>query len=882
MSLWTRVAKMFRNDRLNREIDEELQSHIEEAIAEGRNPDEVRRAFGSALKHRDNSRDARIAPWLDSVRADMVFAWRQFRKKKAPSAAAIVSLALAIGACTTAFRLIDALLLRPLPVAGADRLYLVAREGIDPAGNWRVGESSEYPLFLRMRQVLGNDGSLIAASYVERIDLTYSSDDQMEKANRQYVSGVMFPAFGLQPAAGRLLTEEDDRSPRASPYAVISYDYWTRRFNRDQQTVGRKVRLGNDLYEIIGVLDAGFTGTEPGTYTDVYVPAAMHPAVQRSDSSWFRTLVLLNRGVSPERIRDKLHPILRGFQEERARGWSTQTKQFLDRFLNQKLLLEPAASGISGMQRSYRLSLIVLGVLVAMVLLIACANVANLLAAQAAARAREMALRVSIGAGRWRLVQMVVVESACLGFVATLVGGLFSWWAAPFVVRRIGNAQNPTQLFLPADWRVLAFGLLLAVTVTSLFALAPALRVSAVRPASALRGGDDAHARRRLMHALIAVQVAFCFIVHFAASMFVSTSERLANQPVGFAADRLLVLETGFREEQPAHVWNEVSMHLRSLAGVESVSISSWPLLSGGGWNGFIWVDGAGTEVLSYFLGVSPEWREAMKIPLLTGRDFKPGDSYPGVALVNQTFVQQCLKGQNPIGRWFEKETGDGKTRDRFQVVGIVADTKYRNMREPATPIVFVPFHNAKGEMRPISRAAFLVRTQIGNPTALAGTLRKAVTSARPELRVSNIRTQTELIEQHTIRERMLAMLALFFAFVAVLLAGVGLYGVLDYNVLQRQREIGIRLAIGASVGHIARRVTTDAMTMVIAGSLAGIAAGMACMRYVETLLYQVKGDEWGMFVAPATAIVVAMLVASLPAVIRAVRVDPLAMVRSE
>lgn len=884
MSLWSRFANIFRGDRLSREVDEELESHIEEAMAQGRDPAEARRAFGPTLQRREEIRDIRLVVWLDSLRADIVFGWRQLKKKRVSSAAAILSLALAIGACTSAFRLIDALLLRPLPIAGASRLYAVARQGFGPSGDFRISESCEYPLFRQLRAAVKDQAELIAVSYSERVDLTYGSDDAMEKAHRQYVSGWMFNSFGLRPALGRLLNESDDVTPGSHAYAVLSHDYWSSRFGQDPHVVGRKVRIGSDLYEIIGVAEAPFTGTEPGTVIDIFVPAMMHPGVTRSDQSWFRPLAMLKPGVAVEPIRSKLHAITRAASEERAKTWTSQTKLFLDRFMNQTVILEPAAAGVSGMQKDYRRSLIVLGVLVALVLLIASANVANLMTAQAGARAREMALRVSIGAGRWRLIQMVMVESAWLGLLAAALGGVFAWWAAPFVVGRINPPDNPANLALPADWRVLGFAVALAFGVTFLFGLAPALRASSVKPASALKGGDDPHSRRRLMHALVAVQVAFCFIVHFAAGLFVATFERLAHQSTGFSSERLLVLETAANRPQPPAVWDQVSEQLRRVSGVETVALAGWPLLGGNGWNGFIWVDGAPTEVSAYFLGVSPDWTKTMGIPLLNGRNFRAGELFPGTALVNEAFVRQCFGGQNPIGRWFEKETGNGVTRLRMQVVGVVRDARYRNMREPITPTAYVPFHSmdASGTPQPKDSGTFMVRTSNANPLALAGILRKEAPRARSEFRVSNLRTQIEVNQQHTVRERLLAMLALFFAAVALLLAGVGLYGVLDYSVLQRRREIGIRMAIGAQAGDIVRRVTVEVFAMVVLGAVGGLALSMASVRYIHTLLYEVKATDMGMLAGPALTILGAALLAALPAVIRAVRIDPATMLRVE
>ncbi len=878
MSLWSRIANMVRGGRLNREIDEELQSHLDEAAEQGRDPGEARRAFGSALRMREESRDARLIPWLDSLRADAVFGWRQLKKNKVTSAAAILSLALAIGACTSAFRLIDALLLRPLPVADPDRLYLVDREAFFD-GKRQSYDSFAYPDFRLMRAAVKDQAELIAIAYAEQMDLTYASDQEMEKAYVQPVSGWMFDSFGLKPALGRLFTEDDDLKPGAHPYAVLSYDYWTRRFGQDPQVIGRNFRIADDLYRIVGVSEKAFTGTEPGTVTDIFVPTMMHPGVTRSDWTWLRIMARVKPGVAVGPVGAKLDATNRTFEEERAKGFTGMTRESIDRFLAPKVILEPAAAGASGLQKDYRPSLLALGILVALVLLIACANVANLMTAQAAARAREMALRVSIGAGRWRLVQLVLVESAWIAFLAAALGGVFAWWAAPFVVRMINPPGNPARLSLPADWRVLGFGVALTLIVTFLFGLAPAVRASAIKPSSALKGGSDPHSRRHLMHALIAVQVAFCFLVLFVAGLFAATFERLSHRPTGFSAERLLALDTVTQRAQPPVFWEQVAEHLRETPGVESVALAGWPLLGGGSWNGFISVNGAppGPE-LAYFLSVSPGWIDTMKIPFIDGRDFRPADTSPGVAVINETFVKQFFNGGNPIGQWF------AKGNLRYQVIGVVRDAPYRDIREPILPAVYVPFHsvNATGALQPVRTATFMVRTSSANPLALATTLRQEVPRARSEFRVSNIRTQAELVRAQTVRERLLAMLALFFAAVALLLAGVGLYGVLDYSVFQRRREIGIRMAIGARSGDIARRVTADVFAMVFVGALAGIALGMASVRYIEALLYQVKATDLAMLAVPSAIIVAAAFLAALPAVFHAVRIDPVTMLRVE
>jgi predicted permease len=879
MSLRSRIANHFRAGRVTREIDEEIRAHLAEAIEHGRDPAEARRAFGPTLQRREQIRDIRIIPWLESLRADAVFGWRQLMKRKVTSAAAILSLALAIGSCTSAFRLIDALLLRPLPVAKPEQLYTLARQGVDFDGQVRTADMWAYPDFRLMRDAAKGQAELIAISYAERMDLTYKSDREMEKACVQYVSGWMFDSFGLRPALGRVLTENDDLKPGAHPYAILSYDYWMRRFARDPNVIGRTFRLGDGQFEIVGVVASPFTGTEPGTVTDVFLPTMMDPFVIRDDATWMRTLARVPPGIALEPLRARLDSTSRGFEEQRAKKFVGMTRQTIAKFVDLKLILEPAAAGASGLQTDYRVALAAMGVLVALVLLIACANVANLMTAQAASRAREMALRVSIGAGRWRLVQLVLVESAWLAMLAAAGGAGFAWWSAPFVVSMINPPDNPARLSLPTDWRVLGFGVALTLLVTLLFGLAPALRASSVKPVSALKGGADPHSRQRVMHALIAIQVAFCFLVLFVAGLFEATFERLSRRPIGFAAEGLLTLDVVAQQAETPVYWEQVAERLRTTPGVESVALSAWALLTGQSWNGFASIDSAPPgPILAFFLKVSPGWMDAMKIQLITGRDFRRSDTSPGVAMINQTFARRFFHGDNPIGHTVAKGSAV------YQVVGVVRDAPYRNVREAMLPVVFVPLQSvdAKGAVQPIARATFTVRTAGANLLALAPILRRMVPQARPEFRVSNLRSQAEVVRGQTVRERLLAMLALFFAAVALLLAGIGLYGVLDYSVLQRRKEIGIRMAIGAQPGGIARLVATDVLYMVTGGALAGLALGLISVRYIETLFYQVKATDPVMLAVPSLLVVAAALAAALPAVVHAIRIDPITILRSE
>jgi putative ABC transport system permease protein len=876
MSIWHRIANLLRSEQLNREIDEELETHMAEAVASGRALDEARRALGSTLRHREASRDARLVTWIDSLRADAVFGFRQLRKNKITSAASILSLALALGACTAAFRLVDALLLRPLPVSHADRLFVMERQGIGPEGKPQSYDGWEYPLFQRMRRVATNQAELVAISYSERTDITFSGDDEMEKAYLQYVSGWMFRSFGLKPVLGRVLTEEDDQKPGAHPVAVLSYDYWTHRFGEDPRVIGRTFRMGNQIYQVVGVLQKGFTGSEPGTVNDVFVPTMMHHCADRSDCTWFRAFAQVNPGVPQEPLRAKLQGVVRGFLEQRAKGFTSLSPQAIQNFVRQSVVLESAYSGVSGLQQDNRRPLAALAVLVALVLLIACANVANLLTAQAAAREREMALRVSIGGGRLRLIQLVLVGSSWIAALAGLSGAVLAWWAAPLVVRMINPPENPVRLDLPADWRVLGFGIALTFGVTMLFGLAPALRASAVQPASALKGGENPHARHRLMFILATMQAAFCILVVYVAGLFTATFERLSHRPTGFSTERILTLDIVTKTKASPEAWEQVRQRVSAIPGVERVALAGWPLLTQWSWNDGISVNGAAPgDALAYFLNVSSGWSETMKINFIDGADFRPTDTYPGAAIVNQAFAKIFFHGENPVGKSFEEVEDEG-SRKTFHVVGLLRDACYRDLRECVLPTVYVPFHE------PDNRGSFIVRTVAGNPLALAQTLRKAIPRANPDFRVSRIRTQQEINDSQTVRERLLATLGLFFAVVAVLLSSVGLYGLLHYSVLQRRRDIAIRLALGARVSNIVQLVCRDVLAMVAAGVILGILLAFLAVKPIESLFYGVTTAEAKTLGFPILIILLATILAALLPVLRAIQIDPASMLRVE
>jgi putative ABC transport system permease protein len=493
-----------------------------------------------------------------------------------------------------------------------------------------------------------------------------------------------------------------------------------------------------------------------------------------------------------------------------------------------------------------------------------------------------MVLRVSIGAGRGRLIQLVLVESALLAAAGAAVGTGVAWASAPFVVSRLNGPRNAIALALPVDWRVASFGVALTCGVTLLFGLLPALRVGGTSALGAFRGGVTARSRRQTLDAPVAAQVAFCALVLLISGLFVSTFDRLSEEPTGFSAERLINLDTHAQPSQPPAIWNDLVATLNAVPGVEAAAASQFALLSGDGSNGFIWINGAATtNTLAYFLGVSPDWRRVMNIPLVSGRDLRDTDQSPGAAMVNEAFAKEYFPGRNPIGQWFERQLGTS-TRPSYEIVGVVRNARYRNIREAMTPTAYVPLSGVGvGTLRPLAQATLVVRTSVADPTALVPILRRAV-RARPGFRVSDVRTQQDIDDAQIVRERLLAALAWFFATVALALTGIGIYGVMFYTVQQCQHDIGIYRAIGAQAADIVSRVGRRVVIVLAAGTVTGLGIGLLVVRYLATLFYGVHATDLRQLAEPSIAIVVVGALAALPPMLRALRVSPAIVMRGE
>jgi predicted permease len=862
--------------RRDADLEEELRAHAELAAEDG-----ARRGGQVAYSDRARSRsidqalelmrDQRGLPRVESLLADAVFGWRQVRAHPAVSLAAVLSLGLAMGASIGAFRIVDALLLRPLAVKEPGRLFRLEQTSVDPQGRVEVRDDFDYPTFRDYVRVLAGRADAIVVGQTHPQAVVFGPGPDSERVLLQYLSGNAFGVLGLQPVVGRLLTPADDDAPGAHAVAVLSHDYWTRRFERSPEVVGSAMRLGDQVYEVIGVAPASFIGTEPGLVPSVWVPATMHTrALERRGWSWFQIWVRPGSGAGPQAIQQALQAAIDG--------------ELRDHASQPRVELQPAGRGASRLQKRLGAPLWILSALVGLVLLMACATVGNLLIGLTLAREREVAVRVSLGAGRARLMQLVLVEGAILALGASMLATLVAWQVPAALVGMIQPIPIPVQLVLGLDWRVAAFAAALTIAVAALVGAGPALRAASMAPQAALKRGST-HGARRMAGGLVVAQMAFCAFVVFAAVLFVATFDRLSSQPLGFSPDDVLVVAAESRqgEDRPAR-WRRVEEVVRELPGVESTGLAGWPLVADNGWRAHVRVDGAGDGRAEYFLPVGPRVFDVLRIARLDGRDFFPGDRAPGldadgrrpvagVGVVNEAFARRYFGGRSPVGRQIQMRQA-GEIDATLQIVGLVRDTPYRRMRDPIHPIVFVPFGR-------VGEGVLMVRGE-SDTAGLAPAITRVLQREWPGARVRDLRPASDYIRTQMVVERLLARLCSAFALLALLLAAIGLYAVVNDAVVRRRREIGVRLALGARAADVVRAVTAGALVRVVIGLLLGLGAGIGFGRVVGAILFRVAPTDAGPLAVPLVVLVALFALASLSPSIRAVRTDPCETLRCE
>jgi predicted permease len=755
-------------------------------------------------------------------------------------------------------------------------------------GDQRENTSFSYPLFERLRAAGRGRVDLFAAGYQGPTPATFAdSPDGRERIYRQFTSGTTFDELGIVPAAGRLLTAADDEKPGKHPVAVLSHSFWMRRFGGNPRVIGRWATLDREQFQIIGVAREGFTGVEPGIRTDAWAPMMMGgQALTNAGWQWFRVLGRLRPGVTRDEARAVLQPVFTNFLRERLKEFrQDEPRDRQARYVATPLLVRPAANGPSSLRVDFERPLWILAIVVGLVLLIACSNVANLLTARGAAREREMALRVSIGAGRGRLVQQLLIESAIVALAACAVAVAFAMVSAPVIVTMLAATETPVYLDLRPDQRLIAFAVVVTATTALLFGLAPAVRASGVSPIAALKAiGGRTSSRVRVLRPLVAAQVAFSLAILFLAGLLMVSFARLTHIDTGFEKSGLTLVSIGgtLGSEDGAEqriVVGQILDRVRAMPGVRAASLSSWALFGGSGWSTHIRIPGKppdSTEI--YYLAVSPGFMNAMRIPLLDGRDLVARDADPQQAtpvLVNREFARRYFPGRRAVGGQF------GRTEQREQlapqqIVGLVGNAKYRDLRQPVPPTVYVPL-DGPGKFN-----AMTLQIRSFQPTAIVWGLREVLRQVHSSLEVAEVQDQAALVDNTLLKERLLALLSGFFGVVSLVLAAIGLYGVLSYSVVQRTREIGIRVALGAPQRTVILAVLADIFIVTTVGLLLGLAGRIGLARFVRTILYEVTPYDVTSIALPLAVLLTAAVVAAVPPAVRAARVNPIEALRYE
>jgi macrolide transport system ATP-binding/permease protein len=843
--------------------------------------------------------------WLERLVQDIRYALRSMAHYKAFTFLVVSSLALGIGANTAIYSFMDGILLRPLPVRDPHALVIMKWRAKDYAlatsgMMWSTNGSSFDPATGTLSSIFpygalqvfdGADDVVESAfGYTSASRLALSAHDQTVPVKGQYVTGRYFTGMGVAAVAGRLITDADD-VVGAPPVAVLSQRY-SHRFGSPQGAVGQTVRINDKPFFVIGVVPSAFFGAEPGAIPDVYVPMRADeiletgfPGKKYSDDHlyWLEVMARLKPGVSVEQAQTALAPRFRQFAESTV----TADKQKEDL---PALVLQSGATGLDSLRRQYSQPIYVLTAMVGLILLIACSNIANLMLARAVSRRREIAVRLSIGASRARVVRQLLTESVLLSTVGGALGIAVGWWGIRVLTELLSNGRENFTLHAELNWTVLAMTLGLSTLTGLLFGLAPALQATRVDVAPALkevRAGDAPRRRRALGfglgHALVTAQIVFSLVLLVAAGLFGRTLSKLHAIELGFERENVLLLtirpgSIGYKGADLFQLYERVRADLGSLPGVRGVSLSSGALPMGGGTLGPVGIVGAesvsGTSqpARAALASVGPGFFTTMGIPLV-GRDLNDRDSTGAkpVVVVNRRLAKM-FGIENPIGRTMTM------VKDQFEIVGVAEDALTFTLKEERRPVAYFSYLQAS---RAPYGMVFEIRTA-GNPLALAGAARQVVRHIDSRIAVHDVKTQAAHIDQAISSEITLARLCSAFAALALLIACVGLYGMVAFNVTRRTNEIGIRMTLGARRPAIVWMVLHDVLVMTVVGLAIGVPIALAGSRYVRSLLYGIEPtDPTALFIGIAALVLCGLAAAALPAH-RASRIDPMVAVRHE
>jgi macrolide transport system ATP-binding/permease protein len=921
--MWIRRLKYWwERDKRSAALRDEMDAHVAERAAElqeeGLTPEqaqsEARRRFGNVGLTHEASREIWIARFWSELGRDCRYAFRTMAANKMFSALAILSLALGIGANTAIYSFMDSLLMRSLLVAEPESLA-VLNWGVNPTGRdsvmkgmsgstwsdpkWRaMGGIFPYPAFELIRDNSAAVFSSVFAYYPTRT-VNVMVKGETEQASGEYVSGDYFRGLAVTPAAGRMILADDDLVG-APPIAVLSFSFGQRRFGDVASAPGQSILINSVAFTVAGVAPPGFHGVDPAAAPDFYIPLRTGLLLRQrfgandanvytaSNYYWLEMMARLRPGVSLSQAQAGLRPVFRQWVDSTAAN---------DRERAQlpQLLVREGASGLDTLRRRYSKPLYVLLAMVALILAIACVNIANLLLARATARRREIAVRLSMGAGRFRVVRQLLTESGLLASIGGAIGVLFAIWGIRFLTLLLANGRHDFTLRPDLNWHVLGAATALSLLTGLLFGLAPALQatradvIPALKEARAGQTGSRHEFRRiSLSHALVATQIAISLLMLVAAGLFVRTLSNLQAIQLGFNREDVLLFrmnarQAGHQDPEIVSFYSELQKRFSAIPGVRAATASDSPLLGEGTSSGPLLPAGAQPTAgkSPHILTTGQDFFRTMQIPLLLGRGIDERDQpgSPAVAVVSEAYVKTYFGDRNPIGQRLSIRRRPPQSAQQFEIVGVAGNARYGTLKGEFREIVYLPFN--QGTYGPADEMTFALRTS-GDPLRPVSTVREIVRRADPRVPVTDIRTQAAQIDQTMNQEIIFARLCTAFAALSLIIACVGLYGTMAYGVARRTSEIGIRMALGAQRGDVIWMVLRQVIVLAAAGLGIGVPVALSASKFVESFLFGVKPNDTPALMLAVGILVAGALLAGYVPARKASRIDPMTAVRHE